>query len=58
MTRCPYCSGTNLVQIDLAPAGRLVRFATCRSCEHRWWMDTLGAGELTLDDVLTAVSSR
>ncbi|MDP8970917.1 MAG: hypothetical protein M3N52_10580 [Actinomycetota bacterium] len=56
MTACR-CGSANLVEIDLAPAGRPVRFSTCRDCEHRWWSDVAGTGALRLDDVLSLVAA-
>jgi hypothetical protein len=55
---CARCSSDDLVQIELAPAGRALRFATCRRCEHRWWTDLHDEQPLPLSDVLATVSRR
>lgn len=56
MRHCPSCSSDDLVHIDLAPGGRKMSFNTCRSCEHKWWIDGEIAVEVGLKTVLRQVS--
>ena len=57
MATCDKCGSKDLVQIDLSPAGRPVKFATCRDCENRWWSDAENAGNLRLREVLDLVAA-
>jgi formate dehydrogenase maturation protein FdhE len=52
MGSCPNCASTDLVAVDMALRGGRVRFAHCRRCEHRWWVDAAGA-RVSLTDVLS-----
>ncbi|HWB72040.1 MAG TPA: hypothetical protein VG452_07465 [Egibacteraceae bacterium] len=54
MSACT-CGSDSLVQVDLAPTGRQIRFSVCRDCERRWWNDLADADVLVLDDVLSLV---
>ena len=56
MDLCPACNSRDLIHIMLAPAGRKMRFNTCRACEHKWWTDGEIAIEIGLKDVLAHVA--
>jgi hypothetical protein len=56
MEACPQCRSRDLVGFTLAPAGQALRFAHCRTCEHRWWADPDG-GALRLPSVLEKIAS-
>jgi hypothetical protein len=55
MDSCPHCRSRDLVGFTLAPTGQPLRFAHCRSCEHRWWTDLEGGAAIRLPDVLTQI---
>lgn len=57
MLHCPACRSDDLVSIGIAPAGRPMTFSTCRSCEHKWWVDATVSVELALQEVLANVAA-
>jgi hypothetical protein len=57
VSTCGKCKSSDLVQIELTPVGRSVRFSTCRACEHRWWTTSDGDVALELRDVLDLVAA-
>ncbi len=57
MSCCPTCAADDLIQIDLSAAGKLMRFSSCRRCEHRWWIDPVAADTISLQDVLSVVAA-
>lgn len=55
--RCSRCTSTNLVTVRLTVGESPVLFASCRSCEHRWWTDMEGDRQLALVEVLDRVAA-
>ena len=54
---CPSCRSDDLLSIGITPAGRPMTFSTCRSCEHKWWVDATVSVELGLPEVLSSVAA-
>jgi transcriptional regulator NrdR family protein len=57
-TRCPNCTSDDLLVVDLTPKDALMRFTTCRHCEHRWWEDVDTSVDVALGQVLGELSAR
>jgi hypothetical protein len=57
MDQCRNCQSSNLVRVEMTLSGGPVRFAHCRRCEHRWWVDSDGNTVLLLQDVLEKAAS-
>ena len=54
---CPSCRSHDILSIGITPAGRAMTFSTCRSCEHKWWVDATVSVELGLSEVLSSVAA-
>jgi hypothetical protein len=57
MRLCPKCHSTNLILVDLTIRSEPLRFTSCRSCEHRWWVDVSADRSLALPEVLERVAA-
>lgn len=55
---CTSCGSADLFQVRLAPQDRKVLFTTCRSCEHREWVDPQADVTLELSAVLRELAVR
>ncbi|MGI8874446.1 MAG: hypothetical protein ACR2KP_08980 [Egibacteraceae bacterium] len=51
---CARCQSHDLFDMDLTVGGEPAHFFHCRSCEHRWWLQTSGGDTLELRDVLSS----
>jgi DNA-directed RNA polymerase subunit M/transcription elongation factor TFIIS len=56
-TRCPKCSSSDLLVVNLSPNGAPMQFTTCRHCENRWWEDVEVGIDIALRDVIQHIGS-
>lgn len=57
LRRCPACRGTKVTEISMTLTdGSPVDFVSCRSCEHKIWLQ--GDRTLPLGSVLTKAQKR
>lgn len=54
---CPNCSSDDLMVVNLGPGDTIMRFHTCRGCEHSWWEDTKDGGDIDLRAVLDIIGN-